>query len=299
MRAAGTGIATISARHGGILEVWYRDLSLGAADGATIELTAAADAERDVRFEVTTTEIDLDAPPAGVADAYLRLHLLSARLVRPRELNVDGIFGQLGLVAWTDLGAVHPDDLDGLRARRRLAGRPLTVHGIDKFPRMTDFVSPSGVRIADASRVRLGAYLADGTVVMQEGFVNFNAGTLGPAMVEGRITAGSIVEADSDIGAGSSIAGTLSGGGTHMVRIGRRCLLGANSGTGISLGDDSAVEAGLYITKGHARHAAGRPGGEGHRAERPVSGRSAPRLARRRRKSQLGSAVGRAPGRAG
>src|ERR1700722_8775725 len=250
MRAAGTGIATISARRGGILEVWYRDLSLGAADGATIELTAAADAERDVRFEVTTTEIDLDAPPAGVADASLRLHLLSARLVRPRELNVDGIFGQLGLVAWTDLGAVHPDDLDGLRARRRLAGRPLTVHGIDKFPRMTDFVSPSGVRIADASRVRLGAYLADGTVVMQEGFVNFNAGTLGPAMVEGRITAGSIVEADSDIGAGSSIAGTLSGGGTHMVRIGRRCLLGANSGTGISLGDDSAVEAGLYTTRG-------------------------------------------------
>jgi 2,3,4,5-tetrahydropyridine-2,6-dicarboxylate N-succinyltransferase len=250
MRAAGTGIATISARHGGILEVWYRDLSLGQAPGAAIELTAAADAERDVRFEVTRTEIDLDAPPDGVADAYLRLHLLSARLVRPRELNVDGIFGQLGLVAWTELGAVHPDDLEERRARRRLAGRPLTVHGIDKFPRMTDFVSPSGVRIADASRVRLGAYLADGTVVMQEGFVNFNAGTLGPAMVEGRITAGSIVEAESDIGAGSSIAGTLSGGGTHMVRIGRRCLLGANSGTGISLGDDSAVEAGLYITRG-------------------------------------------------
>jgi 2,3,4,5-tetrahydropyridine-2-carboxylate N-succinyltransferase len=254
MRAAGIGIATISARHGGILEVWYRDLSLGPAtgpaSGAPIELTAAADAERQVRFEVTSTEIDLAAPPAGPADAYLRLHLLSARLMRPRELNLDGIFGQLSLVAWTDLGAVHPADLDALRARRRLAGRPLTVHGIDKFPRMTDFVSPTGVRIADASRVRLGAYLAEGTVVMHEGFVNFNAGTLGPAMVEGRITAGSIVEADSDIGAGSSIAGTLSGGGTHMTRIGKRCLLGANAGTGISLGDDSAVEAGLYITRG-------------------------------------------------
>jgi 2,3,4,5-tetrahydropyridine-2,6-dicarboxylate N-succinyltransferase len=250
MRAAGTGIATISARHGGILEVWYRDLSLGEPGGGPIDLTAAGDPERAVRFEAARTEIDLEAPPDGAADAYLRLHLLSARLVRPRELNVDGIFGQLNLVAWTDLGAVHPADLDELRASRRLAGRPLTVHGVDKFPRMTDFVSPSGVRIADASRVRLGAYLAEGTVVMHEGFVNFNAGTLGPAMVEGRITAGSIVEADSDIGAGSSIMGTLSGGGTHMTRIGKRCLLGANAGTGISLGDDSAVEAGLYITRG-------------------------------------------------
>ncbi|MGH3300755.1 MAG: DapH/DapD/GlmU-related protein, partial [Streptosporangiaceae bacterium] len=201
-------------------------------------------------FEVTETHIDLDAPPGNAADAYLRLHLLSARLVRPRELNVDGIFSQLALVAWTDLGAVHPADLDELRASRRLAGKNLTVHGIDKFPRMTDFVSPSGVRIADASRVRLGAHLAEGTVVMHEGFVNFNAGTLGPCMVEGRITAGSVVDADSDIGGGSSIMGTLSGGGTHVTRIGKRCLLGANAGTGISLGDDSAVEAGLYITRG-------------------------------------------------
>jgi 2,3,4,5-tetrahydropyridine-2-carboxylate N-succinyltransferase len=167
-------------------------------------LSAEADPERHVRFEVAETRIDLEAPPDGAADAYLRLHLLSARLVRPRELNVDGIFGQLGLVAWTDLGAVHPADLDDLRAQRRMAGKPLTVHGLDKFPRMTDFVSPSGVRIADASRVRLGAYLAEGTVVMHEGFVNFNAGTLGPAMVEGRITPGSIVGADSDVGAGSS-----------------------------------------------------------------------------------------------
>jgi 2,3,4,5-tetrahydropyridine-2,6-dicarboxylate N-succinyltransferase len=250
MRATGRGIATISARHGTTLEVWYQDLSLGPLAGGPVAPEVAADPERQVRFEAADTEIDLDAPADGAADAYLRLHLLSARLVRPRELNVEGIFGQLALVAWTDLGAVHPDDLDWLRARRRLAGLPLTVHGIDKFPRMTDFVTPAGVRIADASRVRLGAHLAEGTVVMQEGFVNFNAGTLGPAMVEGRITAGSIVDADADIGAGASIMGTLSGGGTHTTRIGKRCLLGANAGTGISLGDDSAVEAGLYVTRG-------------------------------------------------
>jgi 2,3,4,5-tetrahydropyridine-2,6-dicarboxylate N-succinyltransferase len=250
MRAAGRGIATIASRDDTTLEVWYPSLALGEPSAAPTALTADRDVERGVRFEITETRIDLDAAPNDAADAYLRLHLLSARLVRPRELNVDGIFGQLAIVAWTDLGAVHPADLDELRARRRLAGRTLTVHGIDKFPRMTDFVSPSGVRIADASRVRLGAYLAEGTVVMHEGFVNFNAGTLGPCMVEGRITAGSVVDADSDIGGGSSIMGTLSGGGTHVTRIGKRCLLGANAGTGISLGDDSAVEAGLYITRG-------------------------------------------------
>ncbi len=250
MRAAGSGIATIADRDATTLEVWYPALALGEPPGAPTVLAADTDQERRVRFRPTETRIDLDAAPDGAADAYLRLHLLSARLVRPRELNVDGIFGQLALVAWTDLGAVHPADLDELRARRRLAGKTLTVHGIDKFPRMTDFVSPSGVRIADASRVRLGAYLAEGTVVMQEGFVNFNAGTLGACMVEGRITAGSVVDADSDIGGGSSIMGTLSGGGTHVTRIGKRCLLGANSGTGISLGDDSAVEAGLYVTRG-------------------------------------------------
>ncbi len=250
MHAAGSGIATIASRDDTTLEVWYAGLALDELPSQPIALQADRDPERGVRFEIAETRIDLDVPPDGAADAYLRLHLLSARLVRPRELNVAGIFGQLALVAWTDLGAVHPADLDELRTRRRLAGQPLTVHGIDKFPRMTDFVSPSGVRIADASRVRLGAYLAEGTVVMHEGFVNFNAGTLGPCMVEGRITAGSVVDADSDIGGGSSIMGTLSGGGTHVTRLGKRCLLGANAGTGISLGDDSAVEAGLYVTRG-------------------------------------------------
>ncbi len=250
MRAAGRGIATIASRDDTTLEVWYRDLALDELPDKAVDLRADRSLERGVRFEIAETRIDLDASPDGAADAYLRLHLLSARLVRPRELNMDGIFGQLALVAWTDLGAVHPADLDELRARRRLAGQPLTVNGIDKFPRMTDFVSPPGVRIADASRVRLGAYLAEGTVVMHEGHVNFNAGTLGPCMVEGRITAGSVVDADSDIGGGSSVMGTLSGGGTHVTRIGKRCLLGANAGTGISLGDDSAVEAGLYVTRG-------------------------------------------------
>ncbi|MGB6455213.1 MAG: DapH/DapD/GlmU-related protein [Streptosporangiaceae bacterium] len=250
MRAAGRGIATIASRDDTTLEVWYAGLALGESPAPSMALRAERDEDRRVRFELVETHIDLDAPPDGTADAYLRLHLLSARLVRPRELSVDGIFGQLQLVVWTDLGAVHPADLEELRASRRLAGKNLTVHGIDKFPRMTDFVSPSGVRIADASRVRLGAHLAEGTVVMHEGFVNFNAGTLGPCMVEGRITAGSVVDADSDIGGGSSIMGTLSGGGTHVTRIGKRCLLGANAGTGISLGDDSAIEAGLYITRG-------------------------------------------------
>jgi 2,3,4,5-tetrahydropyridine-2,6-dicarboxylate N-succinyltransferase len=250
MYAAGRGIVTISVRHRTVLEVWYSDLALGELAADPVVLEGDADPERFVRFEMAQTRVELDAPPDGAADAYLRLHLLSARLVRPRELNVDGIFGQLPLTAWTDAGAVHPADLDEVRAHRRRAGRPLTVFGIDKFPRMTDFVTPPGVRIADASRVRLGAYLAPGTVVMHEGFVNFNAGTLGPCMVEGRITAGSVVDADTDIGAGSSILGTLSGGGTHMTTIGKRCLLGANAGTGISLGDDSAVEAGLYVTSG-------------------------------------------------
>ena len=250
MHGYGRGIATISTRHDVVLDVWFPDLSLQGPPAPALALERTADDERAVRFEVVEVAIDLDAAPGSAADAYLRLHLLSARLVAPHGLSVEGIFGVLATVAWTDLGSVHPDDLEGLRSRRRIAGRPLTVHAIDKFPRMTDFVSPPGIRIADASRVRLGAHLAEGTVVMHEGLVNFNAGTLGACMVEGRITQGSVVEAGADIGAGSSIMGTLSGGGTHISRIGKRSLLGANAGTGISLGDDSAIEAGLYITRG-------------------------------------------------
>jgi 2,3,4,5-tetrahydropyridine-2,6-dicarboxylate N-succinyltransferase len=250
MHGYGRGVATISSRHDVVLDVWFSDLSLEGLPDSSLLLERGGDVERAVRFELVEAAIDLDAEPDNTADAYLRLHLLSARLVQPHGLNVEGIFGQLQTVAWTDLGSVHPGDLPELRSRRRLAGRTLTVHAIDKFPRMTDFVSPPGIRIADASRVRLGAHLAEGTVVMHEGFVNFNAGTLGPCMVEGRITQGSVVDAGADIGAGSSIMGTLSGGGTHISRIGKRCLLGANAGTGISLGDDSAIEAGLYVTRG-------------------------------------------------
>ena len=195
-----------------------------------------------------TIEIDLDAAPASTPDAYLRLHALSHLLVRPNEVNLDGIFGHLPIVAWTNAGPMHPDDFTRLRPLLLRDG--IQVQGLDKFPRLLDYVTPAGVRIADASRVRLGAYLSPGTTVMHEGFVNFNAGTMGASMVEGRISQGVVVGDGSDIGGGASIMGTLSGGGEHRVSIGARALLGANSGVGISIGDDSVVEAGLYVTAG-------------------------------------------------
>lgn len=204
---------------------------------------------RRVRTEPVLVSIDLDAPPANVADAYLRLHLLSSRLCQPRTLNVDGLFGVLPNVVWTSAGPCAVADFESTRATLRARGH-VTVFGVDKFPRMVDYVIPSGVRIADADRVRLGAHLAEGTTVMHEGFVNFNAGTLGASMVEGRISAGVIVGDGSDVGGGASIMGTLSGGGTEQISIGERCLLGANAGVGISLGDDCVVEAGLYVTAG-------------------------------------------------
>jgi len=198
---------------------------------------------------VVHTTIDLDAAPADPSDAYLRLHLLSHRLVRPNTINLDGIFGVLNNVVWTNVGPCPVEDFERTRMHLRDSG-PVQVFSIDKFPRMTDYVVPSGVRIADADRVRLGAHLAEGTTVMHEGFVNFNAGTLGTSMVEGRIVAGVVVGNGSDIGGGASIMGTLSGGGTERISIGERCLLGAESGLGISLGDDCIVEAGLYVTAG-------------------------------------------------
>ncbi len=210
----------------------------------------APDHRRGVRTEVRTIRVALDAAPAGATDAYLRLHLLSHRLVPPNGLNLDGVFAALPNVAWTSIGPVDPAALPQVRLRVRAAGEQLVVHGVDKFPRMADYVVPSGVRIADASRVRLGAHLGEGTTVMHEGFVNFNAGTLGASMVEGRISAGVVVGDGSDVGGGASIMGTLSGGGTQRVSVGERCLLGANSGIGISLGDDCVVEAGLYVTAG-------------------------------------------------
>jgi 2,3,4,5-tetrahydropyridine-2-carboxylate N-succinyltransferase len=209
------------------------------------------DPSRRVRTEVVSVvTASLADPPAGPADAYLRLHLLSGRLVRPNAQNLDGIFGILNNVVWTTLGPCDAEDFDTTRALLLAAGRPFQILGVDKFPRMVDYVVPSGVRIADADRVRLGAHLAEGTVVMHEGYCNFNGGTLGPAMVEGRISQGVIVGANSDVGGGASIMGTLSGGGKERVEVGERCLIGANGGIGISLGDDCIVEAGLYVTAG-------------------------------------------------
>ncbi|MGW6280622.1 2,3,4,5-tetrahydropyridine-2,6-dicarboxylate N-succinyltransferase [Kribbella sp. NPDC055071] len=252
--AWGFGLATVTAA-GNVLDVWYPAPELGSqpADSkAPAELIAAEgnDGLRQVRHEVVATQIVLDQAPVGTADAYLRLHLLSHRLVKPHGVNLDGIFAALPNNAWTSLGPVPVDEIESVRLRARAAGQHLAVTSVDKFPRMTDYVVPSGVRIGDADRVRLGAHLAEGTTVMHEGFVNYNAGTLGTSMVEGRIVAGVVVDDGSDIGAGASIMGTLSGGGKHVISIGKRCLLGANGGTGISLGDDCVVEAGLYVTAG-------------------------------------------------
>jgi 2,3,4,5-tetrahydropyridine-2-carboxylate N-succinyltransferase len=257
--AWGHGLATVT-DDGRTLDTWYPAPVLGdppagvgphdvPADLAALE---GADPQRGVRLVVVRTVIDLDAPPVDASDAYLRLHLLSHRLVRPHGLDLNGLFGVLSNVVWTDRGPCAVEDFERTRLRL-LAGRGgarLQVFGVDKFPRMTDYVVPTGVRIADADRVRLGAHLAPGTTVMHEGFVNFNAGTLGTSMVEGRISQGVVVGDGSDIGGGASTMGTLSGGGTERVSIGERCLLGAESGLGIALGDDCVVEAGLYVTAG-------------------------------------------------
>jgi 2,3,4,5-tetrahydropyridine-2-carboxylate N-succinyltransferase len=251
--AWGRGLATVT-DDGTVLDTWFRELGLGEEPmPETIEAYTTAqrhDETRRVHIRAVQVAIDTDDKPAGASDAYLRLHLLSHRLVRPRTINLDGMFGQLTNVAWTNLGPAPVDGIEELRWRVRRDGGMLTVHGLDKFPRMTDYVVPSGVRIADADRVRLGAHLAPGTTVMHEGFVNFNAGTLGTSMVEGRISQGVLVGDGSDIGGGASTQGTLSGGGTEQISIGERCLVGAEAGIGISLGDECVVEAGLYVTAG-------------------------------------------------
>jgi 2,3,4,5-tetrahydropyridine-2-carboxylate N-succinyltransferase len=247
--AWGAGLATFSGAK--VLEVFYPEPQLGGAPGQPLDFEESTDELRGTRqAPVMTVVDDLQQPPADAADAYLRLHLLSHRLVKPREINMDGIFGALPNVAWTSAGPVDPANLTQVQLKARREGRPLQVFSLDKFPRMTDYVMPSGVRVADADRVRLGAHLAEGTTVMHEGFVNYNAGTLGHSMVEGRISAGVVVGDGSDVGGGSSIMGTLSGGGSEVISIGERCLLGANAGIGISLGDDCTVEAGLYVTAG-------------------------------------------------
>ncbi|WP_062203409.1 2,3,4,5-tetrahydropyridine-2,6-dicarboxylate N-succinyltransferase [Demequina salsinemoris] len=248
------GLATIDAS-GTVLDVWYPAPALGEAPAdhsAPAELTAAerVDELRAVTVKVVFTQIDLDAAPADVPDAYLRLHLLSHRLVLPNSQNLDGLFGALTNVVWTSEGPCAVEGFEAVRTRMRAAGRHLTVHGVDKFPRMVDYVVPSGVRIADADRVRLGAHLAAGTTVMHEGFCNFNAGTLGVSMIEGRISQGVVIHDGADVGGGASIMGTLSGGGKEVVSVGARSLLGANAGLGIALGEDCVVEAGLYVTAG-------------------------------------------------
>src|SRR5436190_9137153 len=249
--AAAHGLTTVDIASGRVLDALYPAPAIGRTDPAGSPGATSQDDVRAVRVEPITTVIqDLDAPPADVADAYLRLHLLSHRLVRPNALNLDGIFGVLPNVAWTSLGPVEIDQVPAARERARANGIHLMVLGVDKFPRMVDYVIPDGVRIADADRVRLGAHLAEGTTVMHEGFCNYNAGTLGASMVEGRISAGVVVGDGSDIGGGASTMGTLSGGGKEIISIGERCLLGANSGLGIALGDDCVLEAGLYLTAG-------------------------------------------------
>jgi 2,3,4,5-tetrahydropyridine-2-carboxylate N-succinyltransferase len=252
-RAWGFGLATTT-DDGAVLDTWFPEPALGprpegATAAAELEALEGRDEVRCVRREAVSVEVELDAAPAGASDAYLRLHLLSHCLVEPNTINLDGIFGVLTNVVWTTQGPCAVEGFELTRARMRSRG-PVNVFGIDKFPRMVDYVVPAGVRIADADRVRLGAHLAPGTTVMHEGFVNYNAGTLGGSMVEGRISQGVVVGDGSDIGGGASTMGTLSGGGTERVRVGQRCLLGAESGLGIALGDDCVVEAGLYLTSG-------------------------------------------------
>ena len=252
--AWGDALVTLD-QAGAVLDAWFPAPVLGTPDeGATpseLEQLTGPDDVRRVTREVRRVEIaDLDAPPASTEDVWLRLHLLSHRLVRPRTISMDGVFGLLTNVVWTSAGPCAVDDFEATRARLMANGVRVSVYGVDKFPRMVDYVLPTGVRIADADRVRLGAHLAEGTTVMHEGFVNYNAGTLGSSMVEGRISAQVVVGDGSDIGGGASIMGTLSGGGTEVISVGQRCLVGANAGLGISLGDDCVVEAGCYVTAG-------------------------------------------------
>jgi 2,3,4,5-tetrahydropyridine-2-carboxylate N-succinyltransferase len=247
--AHGHGVATLAGST--VLDVWFPAPALGALAGspdAALSALAVDDADRGVTRKVISLEINLTEAPQSAEDAYLRLHLLSHRLVKPHGQSLDGIFGLLSNVVWTSVGPCAVDGFELTRARLKAKHGTVTVYSVDKFPRMVDYVIPSGVRIADADRVRLGAHLATGTTIMHEGFVNFNAGTLGASMVEGRISAGVVVGDGTDVGGGASIMGTLSGGGKEVISIGEKCLLGANSGLGISLGNNCVIEAGTYIT---------------------------------------------------
>ncbi len=265
--AFGFGLATTTP-DGTVLDTWYPRPALGTPPQKTdvpADLTAGerTDPLRGVSVRAVLTQIDCDVAPATVPDAYLRLHLLSHRLVRPHEINLTGIFDALTNVAWTSHGPCAIDTIDEVRSRFKAVGLHLSVDSVDKFPRMVDYVVPTGVRIANGDRVRLGAHLAEGTTVMHEGFVNYNAGTLGRSMIEGRVSAGVVIGDGSDVGGGASIMGTLSGGGTQVVSVGERSLLGANSGLGIPLGDDCVVESGLYLTAGSKVILVGETGDDG------------------------------------
>jgi 2,3,4,5-tetrahydropyridine-2-carboxylate N-succinyltransferase len=248
--ASGHGLATVSL-NGAVLDTWFPEPVLGNLSSPVLPFLSAlagVDEIRGVKREVISIEIDLDKAPESVSDAYLRLHLLSHRVIKPHGANVNGIFAILNNVVWTSVGPCPVENFEIIRANLKQKHGAITVLAVDKFPRMVDYVIPSGVRIADADRVRLGAHLASGTTVMHEGFVNFNAGTLGTSMVEGRISAGVVVGDGTDVGGGASIMGTLSGGGKEVISIGEKCLLGANSGLGISLGNNCVIESGTYIT---------------------------------------------------
>lgn len=248
--ASGHGLATVSLS-GAVLDTWFPEPVLGNHSNFDLPFLTAlsgVDEIRGVKREVVSLEIDLDKAPESVSDAYLRLHLLSHRVIKPHGANLDGIFAVLNNVVWTSVGPCPVENFEITRANLKQKYGAVTIFAVDKFPRMVDYVIPSGVRIADADRVRLGAHLASGTTVMHEGFINFNAGTLGTSMVEGRISAGVVVGNETDIGGGASIMGTLSGGGKEIISIGEKCLLGANSGLGISLGDNCVIESGTYIT---------------------------------------------------
>ena len=250
--AFGFGIAT-RARDGSVLDVYFSVLGLGKLEknnAPDLAKLLKVDEIRSTKSELVSREIDLETAPVDAIDVYLRLHLLSHRIIKPHGASLEGIFGLLNNVVWTSQGPVAVPDFQQVKETYQAQGITFTVFSVDKFPRMIDYVIPEGVRIADGDRVRLGAHLASGTTVIHEGFVNFNAGTLGASMVEGRISAGVVVGEGSDIGGGASIMGTLSGGGKEVISIGKKTLLGANSGIGISLGDDCVVEAGIYVTAG-------------------------------------------------
>ncbi|MEC9254942.1 MAG: 2,3,4,5-tetrahydropyridine-2,6-dicarboxylate N-succinyltransferase, partial [Pseudomonadota bacterium] len=221
-----------------------------AVEGADSEQAKLARACTESKRPVVVTILESDDQASSTPEVYLKLHLLSHRLVKPHGVNLAGIFGLLPNVAWTNKGAIDLNELADAQLQARLEGELLSVNSVDKFPRMTDYVVPAGVRIAHTARVRLGAYIGEGTTIMHEGFVNFNAGTMGVSMVEGRISAGVVVGDGSDLGGGCSTMGTLSGGGNIIISVGEKCLLGANAGIGIPLGDRCTVEAGLYVTAG-------------------------------------------------